>query len=240
ELHMARRGHADVGAPERDVAVHLLDLRAPAFQDVLRHRRPLNVGARILAGLGNEHALDGGERLAVAFGGARELLGLDAADLLELEAERLSHAHAFAGERDLEAPDAVVAQAGGGGEAGRGGDAVPHAVLHQLRPALAPEIGGDFRAVDATQPACELFRARRNAPVRLADAKHGVLLAAFADGAADAAGFVHVDRDERGDDADDAPPADDAGDGLFVQAVLQRDDEATTREVGRDQLGGPA
>src|SRR4051812_29267799 len=119
---MARRAHADCGALRRDVAVHLLDLGAAALEDVLRHRRPLDVGARVFARLGNEQALDGGERLAVAFGGTREFLRLDAADLLELEAKRLADAHAFAGERDLKAADAVVAEASRRGEARGGGD----------------------------------------------------------------------------------------------------------------------
>src|SRR5438105_1264743 len=63
ELHMARCCHAHFGALAGDVAVHLLDLGAPALEDVLRHRGPLDVRARVLAGLRNEHALDGGERL---------------------------------------------------------------------------------------------------------------------------------------------------------------------------------
>ena len=43
QLLVARRGHADLGALARDVAVHRVDLGAPAFEDVLRHRGTLDV-----------------------------------------------------------------------------------------------------------------------------------------------------------------------------------------------------
>src|SRR5439155_11823007 len=93
---MARRGHADLGALARDEAVHLLDLGAASLDHVLRHRGALDVGARVRAGLGNQHASDRRERLGIASGGPRELLGLDAADLLELEAERRADPRTFA------------------------------------------------------------------------------------------------------------------------------------------------
>src|SRR3954469_2589111 len=239
ELGVARCRHAGLGAFARDEAVHLLDLGAPSLEDVLRHRRALDIGARVFARLRDQRALYGVERLPIAFGGARQLLGLQAADLLELVAERLADPHAFAGERDLEAPDALVAEARGRGETGRGGYAVAHAVLYQLRPALAPEIGGSLGAVDAAEPFDQLLDARGDAPVRLADAEHGVLLATLGDGAADSTRFVHVDRDERGDHADHAAPADDSRNRFLVQAVLQRDDEAARREIRRDQCSGP-
>src|SRR3989442_4444162 len=168
---MARRGHADLGAFARDEAVHLLDLGAASLDHVLRHRRALDVGARVRARLGNQHALDRGERLGIALGGTRELLWLDAADLLELVAERLADAHAFAGELDLAAADRRVVRARRRGEPGGGGDAVAHAVLAELGPALAPEIGRRLRAVDAAEPFDQLLDARRDAPVRLADAE---------------------------------------------------------------------
>jgi hypothetical protein len=75
--------------------------------------------------------------------------------------------------------------------------------------------------------------------VRLADAEHGVLVAALGDGPADASRFEQVHRDHRGDDADRAAPADDAGDGFLVEAVLQRHHVAVGREVRRDQVRRP-
>src|SRR5438094_10120716 len=134
EADMARRRHADLGAFARDQAVHLLDLGAASLDHVLRHRRALDVGARVGAGLRDQHALDRGERFGIALAGSRELLRLYAADLLELETERLADAYAFAGELDLEAADRRVVGARRRGKPGGGGDAVAHAVLHQLRP----------------------------------------------------------------------------------------------------------
>src|SRR3954471_14026476 len=186
QLGMTRRRHADLGAFARDEAVHLLDLGAASLDDVLRHRRALNVGPGIRARLRNQRRLDLVERCGVAFGGTRQLLGLDAADFLQLVAERLADAHAFAGELDLEATDRGVVGAGRRREPGGGGDAVAHAVLAELRPALAPEIAGGLRAVDAAKPFRQLFDPRGDAAVRLADAEDRVLVAALVHGAADA------------------------------------------------------
>jgi hypothetical protein len=78
--------------------------------------------------------------LGISVGGAHVERRLGAADLLELVAERLADAHRLAGEPDLEAADAGVAQAVAGSQAGGRGHTVAHGVLHQLRQALAPEI----------------------------------------------------------------------------------------------------
>src|SRR6185295_8453898 len=175
------------------------------------------------------------ERGAVALGGARDAFRVDAFHFLELIAERLPDADRFAGEPDLEAANLRIAQAIARRQSRRGGNTVAHAVLHELGPALAPQVGRNLAAVDAGDPLGELLRALRDAPVRLTDAKHGVLVAALCDRAANPAGFVEVDRDHRRDDADGSPPSDDARDRFFVQAVLQRDDEALGREIRRDQ-----
>src|SRR3954469_7983186 len=116
EPRVAGRRHAGFGALARDVAVHGVDLGAPALQDVLRHRGALDVGARVGAGLGHDERFDFGERALVALGGARHGFGLDAADLFELVAERLADADCFAGKADLEAPDRIVSQAVARGE----------------------------------------------------------------------------------------------------------------------------
>src|SRR5216683_8380856 len=129
--------------------------------------------------------LDLGERGGVALGGAREALGIGAPDPLERIAKRLADAHRFAGEPDLEAADLVVAQAIARGQPGRRGHAVAHAVLDELRPALAPQVGRRLRAVDAAEPLDQLFDARRDAPMRLADAEDGVMVASLRDGPAD-------------------------------------------------------
>src|SRR5712664_3466024 len=239
EPGMAWRRHADLGALARDVAVHGIDLGAPALKDVLRHRRALDVAARVGAGLRHDDGLDLRERGGVALGGARDALGIGTPDLLEPVAERLADAHRFAGEPDLEAADLVVAQAVARGQPGRRSNAVAHAVLNEFRPALAPQVGRRLRAVDAAEPLDQLLDARRDAPVRLADAEDGVLIAALRDGPADAAGLVQVHRDHRGDHADGASPPDYAGDGFLVEAVLQRNDEAFRGQIWPDQGGRP-
>src|SRR4026207_300931 len=134
---MARRGDADRSALHGDEAIHRVDLGTPAFQDVLCHRRALDVAPRIRDGLWNERRLDFLQRRAVALRGARDALRIQALHLLELIAERLSNPDRLTREPDLETADLRVAQAVAGGQAGRRGHAVAHAVLHELRPTLA-------------------------------------------------------------------------------------------------------
>src|SRR3954464_5075240 len=190
EPRVAGRRHAGFGALARDVAVHGVDLRAPALQDVLRHRRALDVGARVGAGLRHDQRFDFGARALVALRGARHGFGLDASYPLELVAERLTDAYCFAGKADLEAPDGIVSQAVACGKPGGGGHGVTHRVLHQLRPTLAPKVGSRFRAVDSLEPLEQLLDPRRDAPVRLADAEDRMLVAAFGHRPADAARLV--------------------------------------------------
>src|SRR5258706_1768006 len=109
DLRVCRRGNSGRGALARDEAVHRVDLRAPALEDVLRHRGPLDVAARIATGFRRERGLGLREGRGVAFGGAREALRLDPADLLQRVAERLAHAHRLAGGADGEAADLPVA-----------------------------------------------------------------------------------------------------------------------------------
>src|SRR2546430_14012111 len=112
---MARRRHADLRALARDVAVHGVDLGAPALEDVLRHRRALDVAARVGAGLRHDQGLDFRERGGVALGGAREAPGIGAPDPLERVAKRLADAHRFACEPGLEAAAPWAALAVGPG-----------------------------------------------------------------------------------------------------------------------------
>src|SRR5688572_4952577 len=221
ELLVAGRGHPDLCALARDIAVHRIDLGAPPLDDVLRHRRALDVAAGVGTSLRHNQGLQFRHRPSASLSGFNIQLRLGAADLLELVAEGLADADALRGERNLEAPERGITQALAAGNARGGAHAGAHAVLHQLRPALAPQVGGGLGAVDAAEPLHQLLDAPGDAAVRLADAEHGVLVAAFRRGLADASGFVQVDRDHRGDGADHAPPADHAGDGLLVHAILQ-------------------
>ena len=125
------------------------------------------------------------------------------------------------------------------GEPGGGRHAVLHAVLAELGPALAPQVGRGLGAVDAAHHVAQFLDALGDAAMHLADAEHRVLVAALGDGAADAGGLEHVDRDQRGHHAHGLAPADHARDALLVQAVLQRHDEAVGRQVLLDQRRRP-
>ena len=119
--------------------------------------------------------------------------------------------------------------------AGRGADAVAHAVHAQLGPALAPQVRRDVRAVDRRQHVAQLLRARRHTAMNLADIdRRGVEVARH--GAADASRLVQVDAEIVSDDAaDGAAPPDDARDRLLVDRILRRDDEAVGRQIRPDQ-----
>ena len=124
-------------------------------------------------------------------------------------------------------------------EAGRGGEPVTHRVHHQLRPALAPQVGGDFGAVDRAQQLRHFLDAPRDAPVRLAHAEDRVLVSTHRDGALDPSRPVELDRDQARDAAHGLAPAHVLRDALLVDAVLERDDEAVRRKIGLDQVGRP-
>ena len=72
-----------------------------------------------------------------------------------------------------------------------------------------------------------------------AGAKHRMRRSVLAGAAVDVAGFRQVDGDAAGDAAERLAPADDASDGLFVHAVLQRHDVAVRRQILLDHHGGP-
>ena len=183
--------------------------------------------------------LDLGERRRIAFGCGEQARGLDAGDRVELIAERVADPDRLAGEADHDAADHVVRVALVAAHAGRGADAVAHAVDAELRPALAPQVGGRLRAVDRREHVAQLLDARRDAAMRLADIDR-LDLEIARHGAADMARLVEIDAEIVADDAaDGAAPADDARDRLLVDGVLRRDDEAVGREVRADQRRRP-
>ena len=121
------------------------------------------------------------------------------------------------------------------GEASRGADAVPHAVDHQLRPALAPQIAGRLDRVDGGDHRRQLFEPPGNAAVHLADPVDLVMRGALRHGAANPPRRVELGGEQGRDGAHGPIPADDRGDALLVHAVLQRDDIAVGRQVLPDQ-----
>ncbi len=75
--------------------------------------------------------------------------------------------------------------------------------------------------------------------MHFAGAEHGVGRAVLGGAAMDVAGLRQVDGDAGGDAAERLAPADDAGDGFLVHAILQRHHKAVGREILPDQHGGP-
>jgi hypothetical protein len=75
--------------------------------------------------------------------------------------------------------------------------------------------------------------------VHFAGAKHGVRRPVLAGATMDVAGRGQVDRDAAGDAAERLAPADDAGDGFFIHAVLQRHHVTIRRQILLDQHGRP-
>src|SRR5258706_14235129 len=88
DLRVRRRGNSGRGALARDEAVHRADLRAPALEDVLRHRGPLDVAARIAAGFRRERGLRRRQARGAALLAPRAALRLYPADQLATYAER--------------------------------------------------------------------------------------------------------------------------------------------------------
>ena len=114
-----------------------------------------------------------------------------------------------------------------------------HAVDAQFRPALAPQIVGDLAGVDGADHRAQFLDAGGDAAVHLADPVDLVARRVLAAGAADLAGRVELGRQDRGDRADRPAPADDAGDALLVDAVLQRHDIAGRRQILPDHRRRP-
>src|SRR4029077_8304093 len=94
-------------------------------------------------------------------------------------------------------------------------------------------------AVGVADQAANFFRPLRDTAVHFAGAKYGVRRPALAGAPVDVAGRGQVDRDAARNATKRLAPADDAGNRLFIHAVLQRHDVAVRRQVLLDQHGGP-
>src|ERR1700687_1740071 len=75
--------------------------------------------------------------------------------------------------------------------------------------------------------------------MHFADAINDVLFAAHGNGALDMTGFVQFGRNQARNAAERFAPADNAGDALFVDTVLQGDYETISGKIGLDELGRP-
>src|ERR1700730_12377466 len=229
---------ADLPALAHHEAIEEFDLRAPALLHVLAHGGTL-LGRGALAVL-EALLVAGAHRRLVALARTRNRLGRQMQNLLQLIAVRLPEADRFAAEPGGEAADRLALQHLSTGQARAGGESVAHGVGDQFRPALAPQIAGYLGAVGVTDQTADFFRPLRDPAVDFAGAKYGVRRPTLASAPVDVAGLRQVD----GNAARNAPkrltPADDAGDRLFIHAVLQRHYAAARRKILLDQGGGPS
>src|SRR6185312_13790438 len=90
------------------------------------------------------------------------------------------------------AADRLALQHLAAGESRRGRKPVLHGVGDEFRPALAPEIVGNKRAVGKADQAADLLGALRDAAVYLAGAEDGVRRPALAGAAMDVTGLGQV------------------------------------------------
>src|SRR5712691_3036683 len=228
---------ADLLALAHHQAVEEVDLRAPALLHVLAHGGTLL--GRGAVGVLQALLVAGAHRRLVALARARNRLGRQMQDLLQLIAVRLPDADRFAAEPGGEAADRLVPQHLAARQAGAGGEPVGHGVDDQLRPALAPQVAGHLGAVGVADQAADLLRPLRDAAVHFAGAEYGVRRPALAGATVDMAGLRQVDCDAARNAPERLAPADDAGDRLLVHAILQRDDVAVGRQILPDQHRRP-
>src|SRR6266478_9266925 len=228
---------ADLPALAHHEAVEEFDLRAPAFLHILAHGGTL-LGRGALAVL-EALLVAGAHRCLVALAGTRNRLGRQMQNLLQLIAVRLPDADRFTPEPGGEAADRLALQHLSAGQAGAGGESVAHGVGDQFRPALAPQIAGYLGAVGVADQAADFLGPLRDTAVHFAGAKYGVRRPTLAGAAMDVTGLRQVDRDAARNASERLAPADDAGDRLFIHAVLQRHDIAVRRQILLDQRGRP-
>src|ERR1043165_5103796 len=104
-----RRGYADLFALVDDEAVEELDLGAAALDHILTHRRPMRATAGFLR-LGETVRVVLGLRVRIALAGARNDLGVDVENLLELVAKRLADPDRLAPEPRGEMAQPIIEQ----------------------------------------------------------------------------------------------------------------------------------
>src|SRR3712207_3101497 len=111
----------------------------------------------------------------MAVGGEHEAIRLELTQTFDLVAERASYFDRFTAKLDGKAANSGVVVALRSGEPGRGRNAVAHAVLGELGPALSPEIGRRFGAVDQREQLDQRLNAFRDDAVYFTDAEDSML-----------------------------------------------------------------
>src|SRR5687768_7563564 len=218
-LRVGGSGNADLIAFRSNVAVDEVGFGTASLRNVLRHGGTLLVGA-LLRGF-EQDVHDLGERVAIALSGARQRFRFHTEHAFQLIAVRLADANRFRAKPDREPTRPLGRIARIAVEPARGGKAVAHGIDDELRPALAPEIGGDFRAVCRAQEVGDFLRALADAAVHFTDAENDVLVAADRHRALDVSRLIELRGHQARDAAQRLAPADDGGDALLVDAILQ-------------------
>src|SRR5205823_11300751 len=135
----------------------------------------------------------------------------------------------FAPEPSGKAPDRLTLQHLSAWQARAGGESVAHDVGDQFRPALTPQIAGYLGTIRVADQAADFVCPMRDAAVHFARAKYSVPRPALACAAVDVPGFRQIYVDTARNAPKRLAPTDDAGDRLFIHAVLQRHDIAVWR-----------
>src|SRR5712675_1131182 len=220
---------ADLLALAHHEAVEEFDFRASALLHVLAHGRTLLRGG-VLAVSEALLVADAHRRL-VALARPRNRLRRQMQNLLQLIAVRLPDADRFASEPRGEAADRLALQHLSAGQARAGGESVAHHVGDQFRPALAPQIAGYLGAVSVADQAADFLRPVRDPAMHFAGAKYGVRRPTLSCATMDVAGLRQVDGDAARYAPECLAPTDNAGDRLFIHAVLQRHHVAVWRQI---------
>src|SRR6516164_5235674 len=218
---VGRGRHAGLLSLARDKAVQELDLGAAALEHVLAGRRAMLAAAGPVR-LGQTMLVDFLDCRRVALTGAGDRLRVHVADFVKGVAKRLADADRLAAEPGREMANRVVFYHFAGDQPSAGRQPIAHDVGDELRPALAPQILGHHRAVGVADKPADFLGPVGDAAVHLANAEYSVARARFAGGAAHLARRMQFYGDRAGDRAQGLAPSDDAGNCLFVHAILQR------------------
>ena len=152
---------------------------------------------------------------------------------------RLADTDRLGAEAGGEVADRIAFEQIAAAQTGAGGQPVLHRIGDEFRPAFTPQIASHFGAVGEGNQTADLLGALGDAAMHLAGTKHGMCRAVLGGAAMNMAGLRQIDSDRTSDAAERLAPADDAGDGFLVHAILQRHDEGVGRQILADQHRGP-
>src|SRR5207302_10387163 len=114
-----------------------------------------------------------------------------------------------------------------------------HDMGDQFRPAFAPWIARYFGTVGIANETTDFLGPLGDTAVYFAGTKYRVRGPALAGTSMNVAGRRQIDRDAARNAAQRLAPTDNAGDRLFIHAVLQRHHKPIRRQILSDQRRGP-